>query len=72
MCVCQTEGSVDESHRDRHRWNESEGISFHRLTNPARNDVPACPFMQAMTANNKQPRDAKLLGTFPLQENKKK
>lgn len=32
----------------------------------------ACPFMQARTANNKQPRDAKLLGTFPLQENKKK
>ena len=41
MYVCQTEGSVDESQRDRHRWNETEGKSLHS------DDLPACPFKQA-------------------------
>lgn len=35
VCVCVREGRVGESQKDRHRWSESEGMSDHRLTNPA-------------------------------------
>lgn len=48
MYVCQTDGGVDESQRDRQRRSESEGMSLHRLTNPARDNLAGCPFMQAM------------------------
>lgn len=43
--VYVTEGSVDESQRDRHGWSESEGMSLHRRA--ARDDLPGCPFMHA-------------------------
>lgn len=32
--VCQTEGSVDESQRDRHGWSESEGMSLPQAHKP--------------------------------------
>lgn len=70
VCVCVTEGSVDESQRDRQRWSESEGMSLHRLTNPARDDLPGCPLMQARPWQQAINNQYVLVKLIPLQDKK--